>query len=269
MKLKFILALAIVLAFSACKKEDPITPTFEDWLVENFVRLNSQTIEGYQLELYAEEALYTGYNGLYFYLTDPSGETVKTFDLTLNPMMDMGMMQHTTPFEEPFKFNEMGLHVSNITFIMPSTAGDWTMDISIDPGDGSQLEFAFAPNVIEKDESKLVSFSSEMDDSEKYFMALISPLDPEVGMNHFEVVVYNRESMMSFPPSEDFIIEIEPEMPTMGHGSPNNENPVHTEDGHYEGVCNFTMTGYWKVNMVVKNANNDIVRDSLAFDITF
>ncbi len=38
-------------------------------------------------------------------------------------------------------------------------------------------------------------------------------------------------------------------MPSMGHGSPNNVNPVHRELGHYHGSVNFTMTGDWLVEL--------------------
>jgi hypothetical protein len=64
-------------------------------------------------------------------------------------------------------------------------------------------------------------------------------------------------------------IAITPEMPSMGHGSPNNVDPVYTADGRYEGKVNFTMTGYWKVNMVIRDAEDVIIKDNAFFDITF
>jgi hypothetical protein len=51
------------------------------------------------------------------------------------------------------------------------------------------------------------------------------------------------------------LIEMIPDMPSMGHGSPNNENPVHTAIGHYKGKINFTMTGEWRITCNVKRAN--------------
>jgi hypothetical protein len=75
--------------------------------------------------------------------------------------------------------------------------------------------------------------------------------------------------MMSFPAIENYSIEFEPEMPTMGHGSPNNVNPTYTANGLYDGTVNFTMTGYWRINVTVKNAEGVIVKDGISFDVNF
>jgi hypothetical protein len=73
--------------------------------------------------------------------------------------------------------------------------------------------------------------------------------------------------MMSFPPAEDLTIEIEPEMPSMDHGSPNNVHPVHFADGHYVGKVNFTMTGWWRIHMVIKK-DGELLTDEAYMDIT-
>jgi hypothetical protein len=57
---------------------------------------------------------------------------------------------------------------------------------------------------------------------------------------------------MYFPPDDSYTIEIKPEMPVTGIVSPNNVNPVNTSLGHYKGKVNFTMTGEWHVNVLVK-----------------
>lgn len=88
-------------------------------------------------------------------------------------------------------------------------------------------------------------------------------------MNDFEVMVYQRQSMMNFPPATDLELAIEPEMPAMGHGSPNNVNPVHLENGHYAGRVNFTMSGLWRVHVELRNATGDLVSDEISFDIDF
>jgi len=54
----------------------------------------------------------------------------------------------------------------------------------------------------------------------------------------------------------------------MGHGSPNNVNPVHVSNGHYVGSVNFTMTGAWRINMLLKKSDWVKARSSY-FDITF
>ena len=53
-------------------------------------------------------------------------------------------------------------------------------------------------------------------------------------------------------PLDDLTLEITPEMPTMGHGSPGNVNPTPQGNGHYLGTVNFTMSGPWTVTVVAK-----------------
>jgi len=74
--------------------------------------------------------------------------------------------------------------------------------------------------------------------------------------------------MMSWPADSTYTFVITPEMPSMGHGSPNNVNPVHVGNGHYKGKVNFTMTGEWKVNIAVQKNGNTISKNAF-FTITF
>jgi len=72
---------------------------------------------------------------------------------------------------------------------------------------------------------------------------------------------------MEWPPVDDLTLEIIPEMPTMGHGSPNNENPVSIGDGHYQGQVNFTMAGPWTVTVKVSSDGAEIGHVVFEFDI--
>ena len=47
--------------------------------------------------------------------------------------------------------------------------------------------------------------------------------------------------MMSWPADSSLSVTITPEMPSMGHGSPNNINPVHVGKGHYKGKVNLIL----------------------------
>jgi len=73
---------------------------------------------------------------------------------------------------------------------------------------------------------------------------------------------------MSFPCCNDLTVEITPEMPSMGHGSPNNVNPVSIGNGHYLGTVNFTMTGAWRINMIFKK-NGRMLGSRNYFDVVF
>jgi hypothetical protein len=99
-------------------------------------------------------------------------------------------------------------------------------------------------------------------------MSLVEPAAWKVGNNPFEITAHTMASMMSFPCCTDLTIEITPEMPSMGHGSPNNINPVHTGNGHYLGNVNFTMTGAWRIHLVVKKGDR-LISNKAYFDIEF
>ena len=95
--------------------------------------------------------------------------------------------------------------------------------------------------------SVLTVFTSQSADSSKLVLSLVEPAKPNSGYERHRIYYYIVwPIMMNFPPDDSYTIEITPEMPSMGHGSPNNVNPVNTGNGHYKGKVNFTMTGEWK-----------------------
>jgi hypothetical protein len=72
--------------------------------------------------------------------------------------------------------------------------------------------------------------------------------------------------MMAFPAVSNCDVTIEPSMPSMGHGSPNNINPVHMADGHYMGSVNFTMDGEWLIEVSVLEGSTEI--GAIDFEVT-
>jgi hypothetical protein len=194
---------------------------------------------------------------------------VESANVSYMPMMDMGMMQHSSPVEQPVWDAAIKAMKGTVTFIMPSTTGTWTVKVMVNDQSTMQMgEAIFPVTVVDPAEARLFSFVSTVDQA-KIFVALVQPASPKVGINDFEVAIYEKIGMMDFPPVGDLNVTIEPEMPTMGHGSPNNVNPVATDNGHYMGKVNFTMTGYWKVNMTFKDAQSIMMWDQGYFDITF
>ena len=256
-----------MLLISSCSKSDLPEPS----PTANLTKIT----EGYatgasaKVEVYANSAtIYTGYTKFYLAVYDSAtGVRVQQAAISLMPMMDMGMMQHSTPFENPTSNQAVNqLFPCSVVFIMPSTAGSWTVKIMLTIN-GRSGNLTIPVNVIEPVKSKLKSFTS-LHNSANYFIALIEPTKPKIGINDFEIAVYKKESMMSFVPDNSFSVVITPEMPTMGHGSPNNVDPVSVGNGHYKGKVNFTMTGYWKVNLGF-NVGTEVASSAQFFDIEF
>jgi hypothetical protein len=57
------------------------------------------------------------------------------------------------------------------------------------------------------------------------------------------------QDMMTFVPVEGASLVLDPQMPSMGHGSPGNVNPTATVPGVYEGKLSFSMPGDWETTI--------------------
>lgn len=267
--MKKILNIAIalaVLSICACKKDDSNEQTkINNPAQPAYKKIGETWISGAQIKatIYSEEELFAGYNKLYVKLTDSlSGSEITTGNLSINPIMEMGSMSHSTPIENPSSASaQNGYFNSNIAFIM---SGTWSLNVQF-TGSGISGAGTLSVNVVASNPPKIKNVTGT--DSSSLFVSFIQPKTPQVGINDFEIAVHSMQSSNDFPAITDYTIEIEPEMPSMGHGSPNNVNPSHTGNGHYKGKVNFTMTGLWRINVTLKKGGN-VINDQLYFDIT-
>jgi hypothetical protein len=202
-----------------------------------------------RVEIFVKESLSTGFNPIYVALYDSlTGNRVQNASITLKPMMDMGSMKHSSPVENPAGIIKNNFFEGAVIFTMPSGAmGTWTLDLNI-AVNGRQGKLTIPVVISQPAVSRLKSFVSKADNA-KFFVAFLQPSAPKVGVNDMEIAIYRSASMMSYPADSSLTVSLVPEMPTMGHGSPNNVDPVHTGRGHYKGKANFTMTGLWYLNL--------------------
>ena len=265
--------LLVALSLAACKKDDdPATPETQTSPTDGleFIFTTDIPNTGLSVSFYADEALFTGYNNVYAQIneTGSANALVTDADLSIMPMMQMPSMMHSCPFGNMSYDGELKLYKGFIVFIMGTMAdGSWSLDVNVTNAEGETGEQTVDIEVVNPAESKVVSFVSDVDQA-SYFITLVEPISPEIGINDFVVGIYKRENMMSFPATSDLHVTIEPEMPSMGHGSPNNVNPAFTEDGMYSGKVNFTMSGEWKINMEVMDENMNLMKTGISFDIT-
>ncbi|MBP6025379.1 FixH family protein [Ferruginibacter sp.] len=235
---------------TSCKKDD-VTET-------NPTEGLTKQAEGYaagaaiKVMVYTKETtVYSGYQKFYVALYDSlSGNIIEDAHVKLTPMMDMGMMQHSAPYENPASEEAVNkLYPCSVFFVMSSMGGTWTVKVNVhNHSTGKEGAVTFPFTVAEPAKARMKSFTAAHDGA-KYFVALIDPSYPKVGINDMEIAIYKKVSMMNWPADSSLSVVLTPEMPTMGHGSPNNINPVHIGNGHYKGKVNFTMTGLWKLNM--------------------
>jgi len=256
----------------SCNKDETVQPAPESYLKvsEAFPQDSS-----YTLELFAKDSLFVGYNLVFFKITNKSnGQTVTQATLAMHPLMDMTTFTHACPYEDPAgSANAQGYFQGAVLFSMPGV-NSWSIDVDVTAlGKSETLHFALAKVIATTPARKIVVIDSlEAPPGTwtitKYPISLILPPSWKVGNNPFEITIHRMASMMSFPPVTDMTVEITPEMPSMGHGSPNNVNPVHTGAGHYAGTVNFTMTGDWRIHLTLKSGSR-LISDKAYFDVTF
>lgn len=267
----------LVIAFlSSCKKESTTTnnPTNSDPfpVPSSYVKLGETYILGAKVKavVYATSALTTGYNKLYVAMYDSiDGKHQMDGHFSIDPIMDMGTMQHGTPYEPMDEVEDIsnGLYEAGIVFTMPSSTGNtWKLNIAYHnhrydlEGEG-ELDL----NVTQATVSRLY-FLNNTPDTQNLTVALIDPLKPQTGMNTFELGIYKRIGK-DYLPDSSYTISINPQMLSMGHSSPNNVNPTATHHGHYAGKVNFTMSGTWRVYVTI-NKKGTLIDDKSYFDIT-
>jgi hypothetical protein len=238
-----ILLSILVIAMQSCVENDT-KPDFTAGLT----KVASGYAAATKIEVFAEQELFAGYNRVFLLLHDSaSGKHLDESVIRLNPQMQMATMKHSCPVEDPVATTN-GLFAGAILFSMPSgDMGTWTLEVAVDnPLTSKSGKVLMDINVKPVTPPQLHSFTS--DDGEKYLLSYYFPEKAGVGMNELEVIIFTREGDR-YLPAEDLSIKLTPEMPSMDHGSPNNEDPVHQGKGHYRGKVNFTMTGEWRLNL--------------------
>ncbi len=267
--LNLILISSTLGAFSSCKKKSSTPEDIIETPVTNestLIKIGETYLLGAKAKavIYANKAFETGYNEVYVSLLDSlDGSKLNNCHFSLSPSSNDGSGNQNLPCEnsnDSLAVN--GYFASAAIFTKAGAASQCFLNFSIHNhknnlyGSGSLGVAVLAQTPI-----KVTSLSTT--DNSTFVIALISPATPKVGINDFEIVLQKKSPGSNFAAVEDYKIEIDPVMPSMGHGSPNNVNPTHRGKGHYSGKVNFTMTGLWRVNL--KLTHNDSLITSAPF----
>jgi hypothetical protein len=256
----YIIILLPALIVSSCEKDLLIEPEL------NLITLGTAaTNDGLSVKILSTDALKTGYNELFVEVINGNGKVVIPDNIGLEPMMHMADKSHSAPAGKSNAApNSRNMQPYYVVFVMPSgDMGSWELKVSFEIG-GTPYQ-AMVPVDVAMAQNKLVSLISQVDGS-RFFVALINPMKPRTGVNDLEIGIWKRHSMMDWPAAEGLDITIKPEMPTMDHGSPNNVNPVHKGAGIYQGKVNFTMDGWWIVNLSINDKGGLVGNTKFEFE---
>lgn len=244
--------------FASCSKSDDVkTPNELDGLQLATTLTNST----HKIELYtASGKLQTGYNAIYFQVKNLDGSLVNNATISWKPVMNMMSMSHSCPFSGiTKKQNAQSTYNGYIVFQMAGSDAEYwelSLDYTIN---GTAYTVKSRIQVTAAPKRNVESFLGS--DNNRYVLALVEPVSPRVAINDMKVVLYKMESMMSFTIADNYRIKIDPRMPGMGnHSSPNNEDLTQNADKMYQGKLSLTMTGYWKINLQLVNASQNILK---------
>jgi len=260
MKILRILSLVIVTIFASCTSNSDVTPVDE---LEGLTKFKEITNATHTIELYKHMGgLEQGYNEIALKIKDKAtNQYITNATVTWMPLMHMTMMTHSCPKSAVTKVSTAGsVYEGYIVFQMAQNATEY-WDLKIDYTiNGVTYSMTSVIDVPASAKRRVTSFTGS--DNVKYVVAYADPHHPKVGLNDMVAGVWKMQDMMNFPVVDGFKLKIDPRMPSMGnHGSPNNVDLTQTAAGDlYNGKLSLTMTGFWRINLKLLNASNQVLK---------
>lgn len=263
---KLFILVFIALVVSSCGSENTVAPPVTTSTYSKVLTVDSANT---RIELYNENSsiLFVGYNEIGFKVFMDNVEQKHGFFKYIPVMFHNSGPGHSTPVQSDFYYdNSKGMFTGYVCYSMLSdTTSFWFADYNYNnqftikrrqfdvvQGVGNQMRIWFdaAANVL-------------------YYLTLILPKDPIVGLNDFKVILHKSADQINYYEVNNAQMYIKPWMPSHGHGSSSNVNPVFTSYGKYEGKVNFTMPGQWFVydSVVVNNQTVSTPSLYLVFDV--
>lgn len=226
---------------------------------------------GHIIELYSDnENFITGYNQIMVRIKDQAtGTYFSDPKISWIPMMHMKGMAHSSPTSALVLDGDNNTIARGyVVFQMPGNAEEfWEFTFNYELA-GSEFEITKTIDVLApKDKRQRVATFMGADEN-KYVLAMVAPQTPKVAVNDFKALLFKMENITSFSIVEDYKVVLDPRMPSMGnHGSPNNEDLMYdSATKSYLGKLSLTMTGYWKINMVLFNEGDEPIKGEVITD---
>ncbi|WP_276390315.1 hypothetical protein [Eudoraea chungangensis] len=281
--IKTIIAVILLsISITSCSEEDKDPIIIDENPLAEYNLVTNVDANNHSIEIYSEQKDFTiGFNQLFIRIKDNDMDTyISNASIQWKPVMHMTEMMHSCPKSDVTKTENATVYTGYVVFQMPGNSEEY-WDLELEYTANGQVY-----NAIEKinvkapldGKRRVNSFVGE--DDSRYVMAMM-PFQPEIAVNDFEIMVFKMENMMNFPVVKNHKIVLDPRMPGMGnHGSPNNEDLVFdVGSGLYKGKLSLTMSGYWKLNLILVDENAAIIKgetitsdnesSSLFFEIEF
>lgn len=222
------------------------------------------------VELLTDTGLSTGLTPVYCRVT-AGGALVTDATVSFLPVMAMSSgMSHSAPVLGAATRDASGDYATSVVFQMASSDMDsWSGKVSITRPGQAAAEATFPKlAVVDSGRAKTFSYAAPGGGmTTKYVASLNFTGAPKVGLNPAIVTLHRMKDMMTFEADADATLELDPQMPSMGHGSPGTVQPVATSQGRYDAQVSFSMPGTWATKLTVKRAGTAL--GEVTFATTF
>lgn len=258
---KYILPVILALVIISCSDDDDDASPINE--IEDLIKVQDISNDKHTIEVYTKSGkLVQGYNDITIRIKDNlTQDFVENAIMSWKPIMHMAEKTHSCPKSDLLKVaDKQTIYKGYIIFQMAENETEkWDLTFNYTVND---IAYEAVDLIAVPASSKRTITSVMGVDGVKYVLALIEPQKPEVKINDITIGLFKMESMMSFPVVENFKINLDPRMPSMGnHSSPNNQDLVFNPTSKmYDGKLSLTMTGYWKLNLILRNQNNEILK---------
>lgn len=216
--------------------------------------------------------LFTGYNTIRLKVTDTeSKQPITQAELSWIPKQKLADGQLTSgPHNLSFSFvqeegNDSGYYAGYLVFLRPSIPEQpWEIHMELKVN-GKRILLSQQVEVQTQRNSNLGMVEFIGKDEKSYLIALVAPQKPEVGENQLIAGIFQRVDALHYVSVEGYRLELDPRMPepSMGnHSSPNNQDLLPGDDGWYEGRVNYTMTGNWTLNFILRDPDGTLIKGS-------
>jgi len=223
------------------------------------------------VELLADAALATGLTPIYIKVTTAGGQVVTDATVTLFSLMSMSSgMQHSAPVIGEPAIAPDGLYHGNVVFQMVSSTDDiWSATVDVTQPGAAAVEASFPSlTVTDSGRAKVFTYTDPVTAvATNYVSSLNFVNPPTIGLNPIIFTLHQMQDMMTFVPVVDAAPVLDPEMPSMGHGSPGSVDPTPTSLGQYQGSLSFSMAGTWETTVTVNEGT--IALGAPVFTTTF
>lgn len=221
---------------------------------------------------------YKGYNEIRLKITNSNtNELLENSEITFLPILtDANGNKSSSPHQYNLTYNATEGYYSGFAVFTSETSTTISWQLYINFTDGNKTHAVNETIIVEEQTNKNLNITAFTgNDNAQYFIALVAPQSPNIGQNNLIAGIYRYNkptnvagvfpdaTQFSYSIVDNYTLLLDPRMPepSMGnHSSPNNQDLTQQTNGLYQGVVNYTMTGNWTLNFILKNEQGQTIK---------